>query len=88
MHRQSTHACSLALDYYTEIFTGQSNRSQYPDFATFDIPGNSISTCVKNLKTIRTNGGEPQKNAFNRDGLKLTNAVMLMFLGHLDAMYQ
>ena len=51
MQRQSTQAfCGLGIDYYTEMFTGDPNRGQYPVIATFDIAGNGTSTHVKDLK--------------------------------------
>ena len=42
--------CSLAIDYYTEMYTGAPNRGHYPGIATFDIAGNSRTTHVKDLK--------------------------------------
>ena len=45
--------CGLAIDYYTEIYTGAPNRGHYPVFATFDIAGNSRSIHVKDLKINR-----------------------------------
>ena len=39
--------CGLAIDYYTEMYTGAPNRGHYQVIATFDITGNSRSTHVK-----------------------------------------
>ena len=47
LHRFS---CGLAIDYYTEMYTGAQSRGHYPGIATFDIAGNSRSTHVKDLK--------------------------------------
>ena len=51
MQRQSTQIfCGLAIDYYTEMYTGALNRGHYPIIATFDIAGNNRSTHVKDLE--------------------------------------
>ena len=42
--------CGLAIDYYTEMYTGAPNRGHYPVIATFGIAGNSRFTHVKDLK--------------------------------------
>ena len=83
MQRQSTQAfCGLAIDYYTEMYTGAPNRGHYPFFATFDIAGYSRSIHVEDLKKpIVKTGEKPLKIAFHRDGLKLTNAMMLHVYG-------
>ena len=82
--------CGLAIDYYTEMYTGAPNRGHCPVIATFNIAGNSRSTHVKDLK--ETNWEKWRETLEKlRSNVMAWNWRLLwcyMTMGHLAEMYQ